>query len=229
MSAEEMTRRLVMAIASPHVDVVGHITNRKVVGRGRPGSEFDAEIVFAACARFDTAIEPSLGLGMIINPTEWFQNEEIQLLDVRDLERDAFVEQVRQLVRESPHRSLLVVVNGFRERFISALRKTAFLAHVLDVDSPLLVFDWPGDQGSTPRGYGRAQRVAAESGAELAETLELVIREVRPERLWLVANSMGGEVVVHAFGRLHGQADLADAQTEIEDVVRAPARFGRRT
>ena len=26
---------------------------------------------------FDTTIEPSLGLGMIINPTEWFQNEEI--------------------------------------------------------------------------------------------------------------------------------------------------------
>ena len=31
-------------------------------------------------------------------------------------------------------------------------------------DSPLLVFDWPGDQGSTPRGYRRAQRVARESG-----------------------------------------------------------------
>jgi len=25
--------------------------------------------------RFDTKIEPSLGLGMIIDPTEWFQNE----------------------------------------------------------------------------------------------------------------------------------------------------------
>jgi putative hydrolase len=57
MPRDEMTRRLVMAIASPHVDIVGHITNRKVVGRGRPGSDFDPEIVFAACARFDTAIE----------------------------------------------------------------------------------------------------------------------------------------------------------------------------
>ena len=57
MSSEEMTRRLVMAIANPHVDVVGHITNRKVVGRGRPASRFDADIVFAACAKFDTAIE----------------------------------------------------------------------------------------------------------------------------------------------------------------------------
>ena len=28
---------------------------------------------------FDTTIEPHLGLGMIINPTDWFQNEEIQV------------------------------------------------------------------------------------------------------------------------------------------------------
>ena len=57
MPREEMTRRLVLAAASPHVDMIGHITNRKVVGSGRNGSVFDAEIVFAACARFDTAIE----------------------------------------------------------------------------------------------------------------------------------------------------------------------------
>jgi esterase/lipase superfamily enzyme len=110
-------------------------------------------------------------------------------------------------------------VNGFRERFPSALRKTAFLAHVLDINSPLLVFDWPGDQGSTPRGYRRAQRVARESGEELAQTIELIIREVQPERLWLLANSMGGEVVVSAFTRLYQEADLADPETEIEDVV----------
>ena len=46
-----------LAIANPHVDILGHCTNRKLVGRGRPPSEFDAEIVFAACAQFDTAVE----------------------------------------------------------------------------------------------------------------------------------------------------------------------------
>ena len=57
MPAQDMTRRMVMAVASPHVDILGHCTGRKVVGRGRPQSEFDAEIVFAACARFGTAVE----------------------------------------------------------------------------------------------------------------------------------------------------------------------------
>ena len=57
MPEQEMTRRMVMAVASPHVDILGHCTGRKVVGTGRPQSQFDAEIVFAACARFDTAVE----------------------------------------------------------------------------------------------------------------------------------------------------------------------------
>jgi putative hydrolase len=57
MPEQEMTRRMVLAVASPHVDILGHCTGRKVVGTGRPQSKFDADIVFAACARFDTAVE----------------------------------------------------------------------------------------------------------------------------------------------------------------------------
>ena len=168
---------------------------------------------------FDTEIEPSLGIGMLINPTEWVQNEEIQLRKVQSLTRQGLVEELKKQVASSPYRSVLVNVNGFRERFPSALRKTAFLAHVLDIDSPMLVFDWPGDQGSTARGYRRAQRVAQDSGADLAETIKLILDDVRPERMWLVANSMGGEVVVSAFTLLHQEPDLADRETEIEDVV----------
>ena len=110
-------------------------------------------------------------------------------------------------------------MHGFRERYVLALRKTAFLGHVLDINSPVLLFDWPGNQGSSLGGYRRARQVAQDSGAELAHTLELIIRDIQPDRLWLIANSMGGQVVVDAFSLLHQQPDLADAQTEIEDVV----------
>jgi esterase/lipase superfamily enzyme len=168
---------------------------------------------------FDTKIEPTLGLGMIINPSEWFIDEEIKLKNVQTLKQAAFVEQVRERVQDSPYRSLLVVVHGFREAFPSGLRKTAFLGHVLDINTPVLLFDWPGNQGSSLRGYRRARRVAEASGAELARTLELLIREIAPTRLWLVANSMGGQVVADAFRLLYERADLADAQFEIEHVV----------
>jgi putative hydrolase len=81
MDRASMTRRMVMAIASPHVDILGHCTGRQVsktqvarvlegrdaaeppdfpdrdVDAKRPESAFDPEIVFAACARFDKAVE----------------------------------------------------------------------------------------------------------------------------------------------------------------------------
>ena len=168
---------------------------------------------------FDTEIRASLGLGLLLNPSDWFLNEEIRLKNIEALEKEKFVAKLRQQVEASPRRSLLLIVHGFRERFPSALRKTAFLSHVLDIDTPVVVFDWPGDQGSSLRGYRRARQVAAESGAELAATLETIIEDVQPERLWLMANSMGGQVVVDAFSLLNRDADFSDSQTEIENVV----------
>jgi esterase/lipase superfamily enzyme len=198
-----------------------YVTNRRLESDDGPLEErFDKEreenLKFGY---FDTRIQPSLGLGMLIDATAWFQNEEIQIKAVEELEQAAFVKQTRELIQASPYRSLLVVVHGFREAFPSALRKTAFLSHVLDVDSPVLLFDWPGNQGSSLSGYRQARRVAEASGAELARTLQLIIREIKPDRLWLIANSMGGQVVVDAFGLLYQEDDLADAETEIEDVV----------
>ncbi len=59
MPREDMTRRMVVAIANPHVDILGHCTGRLIKGeRGiRPESEFDPEIVFEACRQFDVAVE----------------------------------------------------------------------------------------------------------------------------------------------------------------------------
>jgi putative hydrolase len=53
-----MTVRMVTALANPNLDVLGHCTGRmKTRKRNRPPSDFDADIVFAAAARFDKAIE----------------------------------------------------------------------------------------------------------------------------------------------------------------------------
>ncbi len=189
-----------------------------------------SELAFGS---FDTSLTPTLGLGMMINPTEWFQNEEIRLDEIRALGQGDFVAALREVVDRTPGRSLTIIVHGFRERFSSALRKTAFVASVVDVNSPMLVFDWPGNQGSSLGGYRRAREVAEASGVDLARVLEIVVRDVQPDRLALIANSMGAQVVVDAFGLLYEQPDFADFDTEILDVVlTAPdvdhAEFDRR-
>ncbi|MEU4618385.1 PHP domain-containing protein [Actinoplanes sp. NPDC023801] len=63
-----MTRRMVAAIANPHLDVLGHMTGRKVAAAGagdaahskvrtRPPSDFDLEKVLAACVEHGKAVE----------------------------------------------------------------------------------------------------------------------------------------------------------------------------
>ncbi len=55
MEGKQMTERMVMAVANPNVDILGHCTGR-LIGK-RPESTFDPDYVFAACAQFDTAVE----------------------------------------------------------------------------------------------------------------------------------------------------------------------------
>jgi putative hydrolase len=63
-----MTRRMLTAIANPHLDILGHMTGRKVpaggsgdrghrAGRTRPPSDFDLEKVLAACVEHNKAVE----------------------------------------------------------------------------------------------------------------------------------------------------------------------------
>lgn len=59
MDARLMTKRMIAAVENPATDVLGHVTGRLVEGsRGtRPGAEFDAAAVFAACAEHGVAVE----------------------------------------------------------------------------------------------------------------------------------------------------------------------------
>jgi putative hydrolase len=55
MGRDEMTARMVRAVASSDVDILGHCTGR-LIGKRDP-STFDPDYVFAACAQFHTAVE----------------------------------------------------------------------------------------------------------------------------------------------------------------------------
>ena len=55
MPGPQMTERMLAAVRSQHVDILGHCTGR-MIGKREP-SEFDADAVFAACAAHRTAVE----------------------------------------------------------------------------------------------------------------------------------------------------------------------------
>ncbi len=57
MGAADMTARMLAAVANPNLDILGHCTGRRVRGRPRPESEFDADAVFTACRDHGVAVE----------------------------------------------------------------------------------------------------------------------------------------------------------------------------
>jgi putative hydrolase len=58
MERKQMTERMCVAIANPHMDILGHCTGRMKAGRkDRPESEFDPDYVFQCCLMFDKAVE----------------------------------------------------------------------------------------------------------------------------------------------------------------------------
>ncbi len=57
MPAAPMTERMLAAVASPHVDILGHCTGRLLTGRSRPESDFDPGAVFSACRANGVAVE----------------------------------------------------------------------------------------------------------------------------------------------------------------------------
>jgi putative hydrolase len=65
---DTMTERMVRAVASPHVDILGHCTGR-LIGK-RPPSQFDPDYVFAACAQFHTAVEINSRVERLDPPAE---------------------------------------------------------------------------------------------------------------------------------------------------------------
>lgn len=71
-----MTRRMVGAVSNPHTTVLGHPTGRKLRADGtwREPSTFDADMVFAACAKFGVAVE--------INSRPERRDPPLQLLEI---------------------------------------------------------------------------------------------------------------------------------------------------
>jgi len=68
MERQGMTERMVAAVASPHVDILGHCTGR-LIGKRDP-STFDADYVFAACAAYGTAVEINSRVERLDPPAE---------------------------------------------------------------------------------------------------------------------------------------------------------------
>lgn len=164
---------------------------------------------------YDALISP----GMEIKPFRWFDTESMKLAGRQELAKDEFKSQLREAVQASPQKSVLVVVWGYRDWFQSAALKTAYTAYILDINTPVLLFDWPGNQGDGTRGYAAAREMAAQSAPDLGRVLADVIRDTGAENLWLMGSSLGCQTICDSFTWLTDQPDILQGKPKISHVI----------
>jgi esterase/lipase superfamily enzyme len=183
--------------------------NRAFDGDGRRMSDH------ISTGTFDVRISPR----MPIAPWVWHDVDLMKMAGRAELPEDEALSRLRDAVAASPHESLLIIVWGWRDRFHTAALKTAYTAYVLDINTPVLLFDWPGNQGEGPTGYLASRRIAHQSGPPLGQVLARIVHETGAERLWLMGSSLGCQTICDAFAWMMTQPDLADAGPEIDHVV----------
>jgi esterase/lipase superfamily enzyme len=164
---------------------------------------------------FDVRISPS----MPITPRVWFDTQYMEWADRVELSQEEGLARLRTAVEASPHKSVLVIVWGFRDWFQSAALKTAYTAYVLDINTPVLLFDWPGNQGEGRSGYMASREVATRSAPDLGRVLARVSRETGAEKIWLMGSSLGCQTICDAFAWLDTQPTLFQGLPKIDHVV----------
>ncbi|MCS7034489.1 MAG: alpha/beta hydrolase [Phycisphaerae bacterium] len=154
-----------------------------------------------------------------IAPWVWQDATYMRWVGRSQCSQEDFLAELRQHVMASPHRSILVIVWGWKDRFLTAALKTAYTAYALDIHTPVLLFDWPGNQGNRVAGYLASRQMAHRSGADLGRLLAELIRHCQAENIWIMGSSLGCQTICDAFSWMMSQTDLADAEPEIGHVI----------
>lgn len=164
---------------------------------------------------FDVLISPY----MPIEPFIWFETSTMKWAGHQELTQKNFKYQLQQSVKASPHKSLLIVIWGFRDWFQSAALKTAYTAYVLDINTPVLLFDWPGNQGEGRSGYTASQRMSALSAPYLGRLIADIILETEAENVWIMGSSLGCQTISESLAWLSDHSDLLLNKPKLAQVI----------
>lgn len=163
-------------------------------------------------------IDPSLTIGKML-PKQLKARSKMGVKTNQIMDEKDFVAELSSKVAASPNRSLLVLVFGYKDNFEENAIKAAWFAYMLDVNTPVLLFDWPGDQSLSISGYNRARHYAEASGPALGELLIKIDREIKPDKLWLKGSSLGCETICDAFEHIYQYEEMRDDDAKITEVI----------
>lgn len=108
-----------------------------------------------------------------------------------------FLQRVRDDLARTRSRDILVFVHGYNSSFEDAAVRLAQVVADMGFDGTAVLFSWPS-QGALS-GYVRDQQTARNAGWHLLRLLRDQLPRTNPDRIHVIAHSMGSEVLSKAM------------------------------
>ena len=183
---------------------VFYATDRKKTGSNQPNETFGGGrggLSFGIC---EVSIPSSHVEGQLedVGLLEWREDPEkhILLQAVTGLEKAEFFKQLQARTAASTGKSALLFVHGFNTSFRDAARRTAQLYKDLKFNGAPVFYSWPSQ--ASPLSYVMDATNAEWSAETLKGFLKDFAKSSGAERIFLIAHSMGAQLLTNAMAEL---------------------------
>ena len=124
-----------------------------------------------------------------------------------------FVQRLADDLARTRSRDVLVFIHGYNSSFEDGAVRAAQVVADMGFDGSVILFSWPSAGELT--GYIRDQQTARNTGWHLLLLLRELIPQAAPDRIHVLAHSMGSEVLSKAVSLI----DRADSLPQLAQVV----------
>lgn len=194
-------------------------TTRRAVDAERPGFRFgtrDANELSFGLAQVSVPSYrvrqqgdlPRAGSGATTDPSR-----EMVMTSLRAADSSRFVQYLADDLGRTRSRDVLVFIHGYNSSFEDGAVRAAQIVADMGFDGTVVYFSWPSEGELT--GYVRDQQTARNTGFYLLKLLREIVPQARPDRIHVLAHSMGSEVLSKAISLV----DRADSLPRLGQVA----------
>lgn len=128
---------------------------------------------------------------------------EFILQDLRTLTKEQFLQLISKMQKEKETQSALVYVHGFATPFEEAIYRLAQIVFDTNYSGIPIAFSWPSQGKATlfAYNYDRESALAEYSKDAFLEVLHLLQTNAHVSKIYVVAHSMGNEIVMDAIAK----------------------------
>ncbi len=150
----------------------------------------------------------------------WNPERHVTLLNVDRLEKDVFIQQLRDRVQSSADKEAFIFVHGYNVDFEYAARRTAQIAHDLRFDGAPIFYSWPSR--ASKWAYTADETNVKWGTANLKRFIIDVVRRTGANRVHLIGHSMGTRALTEALIAVKKELTAKENAVLREIILAAP-------